>query len=458
MNQPTSQSARQIALKTLFQFDPKTGRAADILERFIDQTSEKQRATDLVLGTVRNRLLLDYLIQTFSGTPLKRIQRKILNLLRPAVYELIFSPRTPVYSILNEWVELSKINGSKKQAGFINAVLRKISDHIKARDVQFDHLESNIVPQSDKSGCEFDLDVLPDIKLNEVEYYSVAFSLPDWLIRSWIESYGQAKAQQIAFASNRQFSIYLRINPLKTTKENLMVFFNAQSVEFEDVADIPFLKIVGRRNVANLPGFSDGLFSVQDLTAYQAVCMLDPQPKEKILDLCAAPGTKTLQLAEVTDDTAEIYATDIHPKRLAKVIENIERLGVSNVRTIDFEDVEKIATRIGLFDAVLIDVPCSNTGVLARRPEARYRLNPQRIRELVQIQSDLIDRAAAMIKPGGRLCYSTCSIQHRENLSIIQNFLKRHRNFEQQDEKITLPDCHQPDHDGGYVAVMIKQN
>jgi len=175
-----------------------------------------------------------------------------------------------------------------------------------------------------------------------------------------------------------------------------------------------------------------------------------------MLDFCAAPGTKTAQLAELTGDKAKIIATDTNKKRLEKVSESIARLGLSSISTIDYDGLQKDASAKVSFDAVVLDVPCSNTGVLAKRVEARYRIKPGTIKKLAKTQTELLQTAAAMTKPKGKICYSTCSIQKDENAEIVKNFLQRNPDFELENEELTLPAAGAFDHDGGYAAILKR--
>ena len=215
------------------------------------------------------------------------------------------------------------------------------------------------------------------------------------------------------------------------------------------------LRITGPHSVTDLPGFSEGLFTVQDLSASQAVRALQPQPGWTILDMCSAPGTKTTQIAELTQDSATILATDIDPKRLERVQENIARLGLKSITIIPYTQLEQ--GTIGPFDAILLDVPCSNTGVLARRIEARYRLRPETIKDLAATQRALLEKAASLLKPAGQICYSTCSIQKTENQDIVQAFLKAHDQFQLTQEHLTLPSAQPFDHDGAYISVLASK-
>jgi len=494
-----SKSARTLAIDVLSRFDPRRDYAASILNNLLDQTSEKQRATDLVFGTIRNRSAIDTVIAAFSSRPTERIPPRLLSILRIAAYELIYRPETPGYSIVNEAVKNAKELLGKKQVGFVNAVLRNVTRHTANRQAQLcDAAVRTTLPQTLATGCEFDTPIVPDPQIRPADYLSAAFSLPKWLIADWLGEFGFERTRQICFASNRRPSIYIRTNPLRTTAGDLAQKLHEQHVDFETVPpDIlresriehrvssiehrvsSMIRIKSAAAVTQLPGFTEGLFTVQDLAASLAVKMLDPQPGWKILDLCAAPGVKTTQLAEITAGSAEITATDADSERLKKVKQNITRLGIASVTVLEnaqlfevskFKILNSKFSGLGPFDAVLLDAPCSNTGVLAKRIEARYRLNPTAIQELTITQSKLLSTAASMTGPRGKICYSTCSIQKAENNELVADFLRRNPDFELDSETLILPSAEIPaqdpyrkagpagfDHDGAYVAILIRR-
>ncbi len=446
-------SARTIAIEVLNQCNPKRNYAGPILNKLLGETDQKQRATDLVFGTIRNTKAIDTVIVTFSGRPIERIPDKLLNIIRIGTYELIYSPATGQHSIVNEAVENTKNIAPEKQVGFVNAVLRQITRHITNRQIQ-------LLPQADSRctlaqtpaiGCEFDRDFLPDPAACPADYLSTVFSLPKWLVTDWLGEFDAELTRQICFASNRRPSIYLRPNSLKTTTQDLAKKFQQADIDFEiidvrcsmlDACQVSrienqesrMIKIRSPQTVTQLPGFAEGLFTIQDITASQAVRILKPQPDWTILDLCAAPGVKTTQLAEATGDSATIIATDIDAERLKKVKENTTRLGINSVDIVPYEELLD-----SKFDCVLLDVPCSNTGVLARRIEARYRIKPKAIKELAKTQSELLNTAAQMLKPYGKICYSTCSIQKDENNDLVRDFLQKIHNFELESERLILP-------------------
>ncbi len=453
-------SARTIAIETLNRCDPKRSYAAPVLNKLLSETNQKQRATDLVLGTIRNRHAIDTVIAAFSGRPVDRIPDKLLNIIRVGTCELVYSPVTAQHSIVNEAVENAKALIGKKQVGFVNAVLRQITRSITNRRI--DLSQSNpgrTLCQTPETGCEFDRDFLPDPESSPADYLSTVFSLPGWLISDWLSVFGPELTRRICLASNRKPGIYLRPNVLKTTVQELSEKFRLADIEIEIVPQDSMIRVKSPRTITELPGFAEGLFTVQDITASRVVRMLSPRPHWKILDLCAAPGVKTTQLAEITGDSAMIIATDIDAERLRKVEENITRLGIKSVEVVPYEQLQTSQFSIlnSKFDCVLLDVPCSNTGVLARRIEVRYRITPDAIKKLIKTQSELLNTAASMLKPHGIICYSTCSIQKDENNNLVKNFLRKNRNFVLNAEKLSFPSAERLDCDGGYTAILAAK-
>ena len=451
MTEP-NRTARFIAAQVLGQFDPKRNYAGPILDKLLDQTQQRQRATDLVFGTIRNLFAIDRVIDTFAGCPVERIPKKLLNIICVGCYELIYSPSTQQYSIINEAVENAKVIAGTKQVGFVNAMLRKITRHIINRQIELSQADAKrTLVQALATGCEFDTDFLPDFETEPAEFLSVVFSLPQWLVAVWLSEFGKEKARQICLAQNRRPSIYIRPNSLKTTAQELIEKFHKEGIELDIVPDESVLRIKSPRAVTQLPGFEEGLFIVQDLTASQPVRLLAPRPGWTILDLCTAPGVKTTQLAEVTGDAAKIIATDIDAERLKKVKENSNRLGINSIEVVPYKQLPDIK-----FDCILLDVPCSNTGVLARRIEARYRIRPEAIMRLAKTQIELLERAAGLLKPQGKICFSTCSIQKQENDELIKKFIDKYPDFNLEFEQLTLPSAEGFDHDGGYTAILSR--
>jgi 16S rRNA (cytosine967-C5)-methyltransferase len=454
-----SKTARQIAAEALCEAELRQQFASEILNNY-PQLTERQRATDLVFGVLRNQVVIDLVIEKVSTVSVERIAAKILNIVRVALYELIYCPQAAEYAIVDEAVDYAKHIANAKQAGFVNAVLRQTLRHINSRQISLEQSPlRKAVPQTPGTGCEFSIELFPDRDESPVEYLSIAFSLPDWLVESWLAEYGLEQTGEICFASNRRPSIYLRPNILRTTVDGLVEKLQSEGVQCETVAEVDMIRVDSPGAIAALPGFSEGLFTVQDISIAAAVRLLQPKPDWSILDLCAAPGTKTTQLVEATGGRAEIVATDIAPARLEVLRDGMCRLGLSkSVTVIAFEELQRAGSRWpDGFDCVLLDVPCSNTGVLARRPEVRYRLTRIAIEGLADTQLRLLRRAKELVKPGGVICYSTCSIQPDENGFLVGRFLADNSDSELKLEKLTLPSAEGFDHDGGYVVIIANE-
>ena len=448
------QPARLIAAKALGQFDEKKDFLEAILNRLLPKAAERQKVTDLAMGTLRNRIAIDMVIAKCADVQTKRIASKILNMIRIAAYELIYCPQIPVYAVVNESVEACKAIAGRKQASFINAILRSISSHITSREAPLVKDDKNkIIPQTITNGCRFDFEILPDFEKSAAEYLAAAFSIPQWLIEEWKKEFGLERTEQICFASNRRPSIYIRPNILKTTAAELAEKLKQANVELQ-IIDSSMIQLKSPKLITKLAGFASGLFTIQDLCAAKAVELLNPKPGSLILDLCAAPGTKTTQIAEMTGDKAKIIATDIDAVRLERLKENIRRLDLRSISIIKYDQIDGIVKAAGPFDCVLLDVPCSNTGVLAKRPEVRFRITKSAIENLAKRQAELLRKAAEVLKPNGKICYSTCSIQAVENSLLIKEFLRQTKNYSLESESLTLPSTSPPDCDGAYSAIL----
>ena len=430
----------------------------------LNQSDRKGQTTDLVFGTIRNMHLIDTLITKLAGTEPKKIQKRLLNIIRAGVYEFVFCPNTAEYAIVNEAVNLASEVAGKKQAGFVNAVLRNVERAIDNRNWPLLNSESSkTVPHNQSSGCRFNKNVLPDVNTFPGEYYSTAFSLPLWLVKSWLAEFGPEQTGQICFAMNRSPSVCIQVNTLKVTLDDLCAKFTEAGVDYHVVDG--FISVNFKQAANTIDGFADGLFYIQDITAAKVAKLMNPAPGDNIADLCAAPGGKTMALAIRMQNTGKIIATDIDDKRLEMVKINSNRLGTDIVEAVSYNNFNSSLEKCGLFDSVLIDVPCSNSGVMARRPEVRMRIRPETITDITKTQYMLLEKAAALTKQGGKICYSTCSICPEENTKLVNRFISTDKGFEVVCEELTLPRCKQAledgtltklDCDGGYVCLLRK--
>jgi 16S rRNA (cytosine967-C5)-methyltransferase len=453
-------SARQVALEVLTGLDIKKHDASTRLDKLMDKTSERARATDLVFGVIRNLGTLDAVLQKTADIKHQHTEKKILTLLRIGAYELIYVPATPEYAILNDAATLAAAV-SKKSAGFVNAVLRNLQRAIYNRSLPLeDQNPLRTLPTTDTTGCIFNIDILPDPKQDLAVFLSQVFSFPAWLMRHWLVDFGPQKTLQICHASNRRPSVILRPNILKTNAQKLLEQLNAEGLEVALSPDKTCLKLLQSVDIATLKSFQEGRFFIQDTAAYKAIHLVKNTPNQTVLDLCSAPGTKTAVLAAAMKNTGTIYATDADAKRLLKVNQNCQRLGLQNVQIIEPGKLNSFLSQKPVLDVVLVDAPCSNTGVLARRAEARWRLDEKTVASLTKTQSQLLQKAISIVRPGGTILYSTCSIMQQENQLLIKDTLKQNPGLTLVSEQILLPEVETKgrfDHDGGYAVLLEKK-
>lgn len=306
---------------------------------------------------------------------------------------------------------------------------------------------------------EIGKDVFPPPETDLPGYITAAFGLPAWLVSRWSARFSPDELLQVAKWFDLRQPLSLRVNSLKSSRDELLTEMRQatgnESSTFLALGDRPeSIRYDGPFRIVDLPGFTDGRFTVQDETAMSAGALLAPARGERVLDLCAAPGTKTTHLAELMQGEGSIVATDVDLGRLRRIEENADRLGFSIIQPLVIrEDLSELPE--GPFDAILIDVPCSNTGVLGKRPEVRSRITVEDIGELAATQKRLLEAAASLVGVGGRIVYSTCSVEPEENSGVVSQFLDSHTNF-------TLAEAHEfiPGHpsDGGYQALIVRKS
>jgi len=382
---------------------------------------------ELVCGVVRWQAALDRLIARRT-TPGREQRPALQNLLRLGLYQLFWLDRIPPHAAVHETVEQAKRAGYHTQAGFINAVLRgylREADEIKK--------------------------ILADMKISQP---ALGWSHPEWLVEKWRQQFGAENLQPLLAWNNTPPKTFARVNTLKTDAARLVERWREENVEYDFVTrdwtgeNLAF-ELQAHPPLNSLGSFRDGWFYLQDPSTLLAPMLLAPQAGENILDACAAPGGKTTFLAQLMANTGKITAADNEPNRLRLVKENCARLGVTCVETIE---AAKLSAPGLMFDRILIDAPCSNTGVLRRRVDLRWRIQAAEILRLQRTQLDLLNQAAMKLKPGGVLVYSTCSLEPEENSQTVKQFLAAHQNFTLETERQLLPFADGVD--GAYVAKL----
>ena len=380
-----------------------------------------------MLGVIRHRAWLDWLIE--QKTAGRRQAQLTQILLRLGLYQIFHLDRIPEHAAVNETVATARRHDLGSQAGFINAVLRSC---LREKDIWLKRLA----------------------KLRESNP-AIGYSHPTWLVQRWQDRW--RNCVPLLEWNNLPALVYARRNPLRVAAQELEAQWEEEEVLFESVkqswlkAGVVY-RIRNNGSPASLPSFLQGKFYIQDPSTLAAVQELDPQPKENILDLCAAPGGKTTAIAQRMQDEGAVLAVDIDERRLERLCENTKRLGLKCIQPKALHQID--LNRAGPFDRILIDAPCSNTGVMRRRVDVRWRLNAREIPALANAQLDLLSRAAPLLKPAGIMVYSTCSIETEENEGVINAFLRKHRSFKQASCRTLTP--MQDGVDGAFVARLHR--
>jgi len=443
--------ARQIAVGVLLRIS-NTSRPRNLqstLGRALNKGELSQRdrnlAAEIVYGVLRHRLMLDSIIAAFSSRPLDRLDAKVIEILRVGLYQVLFLERVPDRAAVNESVQLCKRLRIASASAFVNAVLRQVLRSLRFTDDAEGVPETRTVRVNGRWAV-FSRDVFPPSE-QTVGHISRVYSHPEWMVARWVERFGRERTISICKANNSVPPIYIRTNTLLTTRDELKRRLEREGVKARP-GNLPCsIRLENPGRIDELKCFSEGLFVVQDESAMRAALLLKPEPGQRVLDLCAAPGGKTTHLAELMNDEGEIVAVDSSAERLRMLEENCRRLGLKSVRIVQ-SDVLSLELDGG-FDRILLDAPCSNTGVLRRRPDAKWRLKAEDIRQLAELQKELLNRAVALLKPGGMLLYSTCSIEREENEDVVRGC----RGVRVMEEVFMLPG--QTDADGGYLCLIV---
>lgn len=383
---------------------------------------------ELVYGVLENKLLIDHTINHFLANGIEKIKTSDLIILRMAVYQIGYMDSVPEYAAVNESVNLAK-KFSKGREGFINGVLRsyiKRSYEVK----------------------------LPDRYEDEINYLSVKYSCEPWIIELWMDHFKTEFVEELLAASNKTPDLVIRVNTLKISRDDLAKRLQSRDIEVEySTLCEQALKVKGSRLLDGAL-YKSGLYSIQDESSMLAVSKLDPQPGEFIIDVCAAPGGKTLAIAEKMGNHGKILAQDIYKRKLNIVLSEAERLNLNiiQVRTWDATKVDSSLAEKA--DRVIVDAPCSGLGVIRRKPEIKYKKESTEIDSLPRKQLEILSAASTYVKPGGVLVYSTCTINPYENQRVVKDFLRKHPGFEKIEAIQLLPNINGTD--GFYICKMLK--
>lgn len=379
--------------------------------------------TNVFYGVLQNTLFLDYCVKEYTKG--KKVDGNMKTLLKMSYYQMYFMDKIPDYAIINEAVEIAKSDLGIQASRFANAVLRSMQK------------SKILINKDDFSSLD--------------EYYSVLYSIPLWLFKMVSKHYGKSVALSWAKKSKEIPMVSLRYNKMKTTQNELLK---------NDIFKKSLISDYGLIYKGNIPvkdtkEFKNGLLSIQDESGQLIAPFLEVKSNQKILDMCAAPGSKTMHIAELTNDKSELVAVDLYPHRLSLIKQSMIRLGIKNVKLL-CHDSTKLSEKYSCnyFDRILLDAPCSGFGVIKRKPDIIIQAKQESLDGLIDLQRKLIDEAVKLLAESGILVYSTCTLNIKENEKQIEYLLDKHKNMHLLKQQIILPDEY--DCDGFFMAKLVK--
>ncbi len=384
---------------------------------------------EVVYGAVKYCRALDWIIACIAP---RRPDDVLHGLLLAALYELFYMRAGPPYAVVHESVDLAKAMGSGARAAFVNAVLRTTLREAET-------LRHKLALQP----------------------LGVRKSHPETLLQRWHRLFGAEQTEALCRWNNQPAEVIVRINRHRTSVDDFVARLATEGIGAKRHPFAPNRMVVLPRGVAvdKVPGYKEGMFFVQDPSTLLAVDLLAPEPGERLLDACAAPGGKAVAVAEQMEGRGELVAADLHEDRLGLLRDNARRAGLKNLVVVQADarrrDAASLLDEGRLFDGILLDVPCTNTGVLRRRPDARWRFAAARLRQMTEQQRAFLDAAAPRLRAGGRLVYSTCSLEEEENQQMVRAWLAGHADFMLEEERCTFPPSDGVD--GAYAVRLRKR-
>jgi len=402
------QNPRDLSLQILNRLAHNPAFSNQVLKAYLDRChlEDRDRAfvVNIVQGVIRWRLRLDWIIKKFLKFPFKKLDPEVLNILRIALYQIFFMDRVPDFAVVSEAVRQSKRKG-KHIAGTVNAILRNICRN--KRNIPF-----------------------PDREKDLVKFLSVYYSYPEWLIKKWQKELGYEHTEKLLEAGNRTPYLTIRVNTFKTNREELtkMLLQEGVSEVYPTKYSPVGIVIKGlQRSVTQLRAYEKGLFFVQDEASQLCSYILKPREGDIILDVCAGFGTKSIHMLELTKRRGKIIALDVDPKRLLILAQSLRKEGLEKmIYPVAGDGSEAFSIFKTRFDKILIDAPCSGLGTIMRHPDIKWVKSERDIEILSRLQKRLLDASAKVLKNGGMMLYTTCTISKEENEMVVEDFLKNH--------------------------------
>ncbi|MBR6697298.1 MAG: 16S rRNA (cytosine(967)-C(5))-methyltransferase RsmB [Lachnospiraceae bacterium] len=388
---------------------------------FIDRVSQ---------GTIEKKITIDYIINLYSSVLVKKMKPVIRNIIRMSVYQIVFMDGIKDYAVCDEAVKLAKKRGFAQLKGFVNGVLRNISRQ--------------------KENIEY-----PNSKANMLQYLSVKYSIPQWIIISWQNEYSDAEIEDMLKAFEEKRPTTIRCNKMLNSLDELKKKLDKEGIKYEPAAYIPYaLNIYDYNYLEELECFEEGAFQIQDVSSMLVGLVASPKKGDTVIDVCAAPGGKTVHIADLLEDTGYVEARDILPNKVLLIKENISRNKLNNAMAVVKDALVLDEEAIEKADIVLADLPCSGLGILGRKPDIKYNMTPEKQEDLVKLQRSMLEIVCQYVKIGGHLIYSTCTINQKENIENIRWFADNY-GFEFESLDNVLPkELHSKTTAKGYIQLL----
>lgn len=440
-------NVRYNAVKILNRYERSDSYVDKLLE-FAFKTNDfnkfdKALLTEMVNGVIRWRAKLDWILTGFYNGDYQKCLNWVKNAMRVGLYQLLFLTKIPPPIAIYETVEMTKKFQGEKTAGLVNAVLRNILRNIE--NIRY-----------------------PEKSEDAPYYLSSLHSYPKWMAKHWIDIFGFVETEKLMIAMNKRPYTPVRVNTLKSTVEEIKTFLDENQLIYKQYSysENTFLIFNPKINIFETPLFEEGKITIQDPSASLAVRLANPQKDWEVADICAAPGGKSFLIAEMMKNTGKIIAIDKYDSKLRFIQEGAIRLGFTNIQT-QSADATKLQLTTPV-DLVFADVPCSGLGTISKKPDIKWKREIEDIRDLAKIQKKIIENAARLVKPGGVLLYSTCTIEPEENANVVNEFLTHHNEFQLDPAEKYLPEkvCidgmmqtfpHRHSCDGAFAARLIKR-
>ena len=381
---------------------------------------DKSLVTALFYGVLDRRITLDYVIGTFIKTPIEKVDAFTKEILRVSLYQIMFMEKIPPSAAVNEAVKIIKASKKRYNAGFVNAVLRSSLR------------QENLIPNG-----------------NSVKDLSIRYSCPEWIVNRFLADYSLSDTVNLLEETLKPTPTYIRVNTLKCGVDE---FIEKSGIPAQKCEIDGAIKLNRGTEIENLPLYKEGCFHVQDLSSQLCAAALNVKPNERVLDICAAPGGKSFTMAEIMENKGEIVSGDLYKHRTELISKGAKRLGIDIIKPIT-SDATVFNRELGLFDAILCDVPCSGLGIIRRKPDIKYKEITD-FTDLQNIQSQILENAVNYLNENGRIVYSTCTLRKDENERQIENFLKRHPEFKLQYMHTFMP--HTDGTDGFFTALIMR--